>query len=84
MVCLSRFLIRPSVVCPHLASHVLGRILRRLPADFEARDGFRPWLVESFSDTGYAGTCLRAANFLCVGQTTGRAGRIGTCGMPGP
>ena len=72
VVCLSRFLIRPSVVCPHLASHVLGRILRRLPADFEARYGFRPWLVESFSDTGYAGTCLRAANFLCVGQTTGR------------
>ena len=25
VVCLSRFLIRPSVRCPHLASHVLGR-----------------------------------------------------------
>ena len=37
VVCLSRFLIRPSVRCPHLASHVLGRILRRLPADFEER-----------------------------------------------
>ncbi len=72
VVCLSRFLIRPSVRCPHLASHVLGRILRRLPRDFEMRYGFRPLLVESFADAGYDGTCLRAANFLCVGETTGR------------
>ena len=72
VVCLNRFLIRPSVRCPHLASHVLGRILRRLPRDFETRYGFRPWLVESFADAGYDGTCLRAANFLCVGKTTGR------------
>ena len=72
VVCLSRFLIRPSVRCPHLASHVLGRILRRLPADFEERYGFRPYLVESFADEGYNGTCLRAANFLCVGRTAGR------------
>ena len=72
VVCLSRFLIRPSVRCPHLASHVLGRILRRLPGDFEERYGFRPYLVESFADEGYNGTCLRAANFLCVGRTAGR------------
>ena len=72
VVCLSRFLIRPSVRCPHLASHVLGRILRRLPRDFEMRYGFRPLLVESFADAGFDGTCLRAANFLCVGETTGR------------
>ena len=72
VVCLNRFLIRPSVRCPHLASHVLGRILRRLPRDFETRYGFRPWLVESFADAGYDGTCLRAANFLCVGKTMGR------------
>ena len=72
VVCLSRFLIRPSVRCPHLASHVLGRILRRLPGDFEERYGFRPYLVESFADEGYNGTCLRAANFLCVGTTAGR------------
>ena len=71
-MCLSRFLIRPSVRCPHLASHVLGRILRRLPGDFEERYGFRPYLVESFADEGYNGTCLRAANFLCLGTTAGR------------
>ena len=72
VVCLSRFLVRPSVRCPHLASHVLGRILRRLPGDFEERYGFRPYLVESFADAGYDGTCLRAANFLYVGRTGGR------------
>ena len=72
VVCLSRFLVRPSVRCPHLASHVLGRILRRLPGDFEERYGFRPFLVESFADAGYDGTCLRAAGFLCVGRTGGR------------
>ena len=72
ILCLSRFLVRPSVRCPHLASHLLGRILRRLPRDFEARYGFRLLLVESFADEGYAGTCLRAANFLCVGRTAGR------------
>ena len=72
VVCLNRFLIRPSVRCPHLASHALGRILRRLPRDFRARYGHRPFLVESFADEGYDGTCLRAANFLCVGRTGGR------------
>ena len=72
VVCLSRFLIRPAVRCPHLASHVLGRLLRRLPEDFRARYAVRPWLVESFADQGYDGTCLRAANFRCVGKTAGR------------
>ena len=68
VVCLSRFLIRPQVFCPHLASHVL----RRLSRDFETRYGFRPLLVESFADEGYDGTCLRAANFVRVGTTAGR------------
>ncbi len=72
VVCLSRFLIRPSARCPHLASHLLGRVLRRLPRDFEARYGFRPWLVESFVDPGYDGSCLRAVGFLRVGETAGR------------
>ncbi len=72
VVCLGRFLVRTSVRCPHLASHVPGRILRRLPGDFEGRYGFRPYPVESFADEGYDGICLRAAGFLCVGATAGR------------
>ena len=72
VVCLSRFLIRPAVRCRHLASHVLGRVLRRVAADFEARYGYRPWLVETFVAPEHDGASLRAANFVCVGHTAGR------------
>ena len=72
VVCMSRFLIRPGVSCANLASHVLGRVLRRLPRDFDARYGYRPWLVETFVDPAHDGTCLRAANFVHVGRTAGR------------
>ena len=72
VVCLSRFLIRPAVRCRHLASHVLGRVLRRVEADFEARYHYRPWLVETFVAPEHDGACLRAANFVCVGPTAGR------------
>ncbi len=37
VVNLSRFLIRSSVRCRNLASHVLGRCLRRVGKDFETR-----------------------------------------------
>lgn len=73
IVGLSRFLIRPSVRCRYLASKVLGAVLRRLPDDFRQRYGYRPALVESFVDSSqHAGTCFRAANFTCIGQTAGR------------
>ena len=72
VVCLSRFLIRPAVQCRHLASHVLGRVLRRVEADFEARYGYRPWLVETFVAPEHDGASFRAANFVCVGPTAGR------------
>ena len=70
---LSRFLIRSSVCCHNLASHVLGMSLRCVADDFELRYGYRPWLVESFVDqTHYRGTCYQAANWIEVGQTQGR------------
>ncbi len=73
VVGLGRFLIRPSVHCHNLASRVLRLALARLPGDFQQRYGYRPWLVESFVDTAQvAGTCFRAANWRCVGQTRGR------------
>ena len=72
VLCLSRLLIRPGVRCANLASHVLGRVLRRLPGDFEARYGFRPWLVETFLEAQYDGACLKAANFVRIGETAGR------------
>ena len=69
----TRFLLLPQVRVPHLASHVLGRCLRALPAQWQARYGVRPVLVETFVDPAHhAGTCYRAANWQAVGQTTGR------------
>jgi len=74
---MARFLIRPGLRCPNLASHVLGLCARRIAADFERRYRLRPWLMESFVDaSAYEGTCYQAANWSHVGQTKGR-GRNG-------
>ena len=74
---MTRFLIRPCLRCPNLASHVLGLCARRIAGDFARSYGLRPWLLESFVDTSaYAGTCYQAANWQKVGQTKGR-GRNG-------
>ncbi|MGN8160729.1 IS4 family transposase [Salinisphaera sp. SWV1] len=73
IVGLTRFLLRPGVHCRYLASHVLGRLLRRLGGDFEARYGYRPWLVETFVETArHTGVSLRAANWQYIGDTAGR------------
>jgi len=68
-----RFLILPWVRCANLASAVLGRCSRQLPRDFAARYGYRPLLLETFVERDrFLGSCYRAANWLCVGQTRGR------------
>lgn len=73
VVNLARLLIRPSVRCANLASHVLSRALKQMPKDFEARYGYFPYLVETFVDTSeHAGTCFQAANWMCIGSTAGR------------
>ena len=73
VVGMSRFLLRPCVVCRNLASKALSLSLLALPEDFERRYGYRPWLVESFVDTEhFSGACYRAANWIEVGKTRGR------------
>jgi len=73
VVNMSRFLIRPSVSCRNLASHLLGMAVRKVPHDFESRYGYRPLLLESFVDTShFTGTCYQAANWLRIGKTQGR------------
>jgi len=68
-----RFLILPWVEVPHLASHILGRMARILPADWERIYGHRVVFLETFVDpTRYKGTCYRAANWIVLGRTTGR------------
>ena len=79
VVGLSRFLIRPGVECRNLASQVLGRALRRLGADFEARYGYRPYLVETFVERpGHSGVSLRASNWRYLGE--GRQDRAHAAG----
>jgi hypothetical protein len=68
----TRFLVFPWVRVPHLASHVLGQLARRLAEDWHARWGYRPVLVETFVDPArYRGTCYRASGWELLGQTTG-------------
>lgn len=69
----SRFLILPGVRVRYLASHVLSLALHRLGADWRARYGIEPLLVETFVDCSrYRGTSYRAANWIPVGHTQGR------------
>ena len=69
----SRFLILPDVKVPHLASHLLAMAARQLVPDFESHYGYAPVLMETFVENGrYQGTCYRAANWIRVGETTGR------------
>jgi hypothetical protein len=69
----SRYLILPWVHVPHLASHLLGRLTRRLAGDWQRAYGHPVYFVETFVDPSrYRGTCYYAANWCCLGQTTGR------------
>ncbi len=71
-----RFLILPWVRLPHLASKVLSLSVRALPASWQRRYGHAVHLAETFVDVSrFAGTCYRAANWYCVGQTQGHAKR---------
>lgn len=76
----TRFIVFPWVRVPHLASHVLSQVSRRLRPDWQAKYGQPLWLVETYVDRErFAGTCYRAANWICLGQTRGR-GRQGPAG----
>jgi hypothetical protein len=69
----TRFLVLPWVRVPHLASHILGRMARRLSADWQALYAHPIYFIETFIDPQrFRGTCYRAANWKVLGQTTGR------------
>jgi hypothetical protein len=68
----TRFLVLPWVRVPHLASHVLGWMARHLSPAWEEVYRHPIHLLETFVDpTRNRGTCYRAANWICVGRTTG-------------
>jgi len=69
----SRFLLLPWVRVPHLASHILGRMSRILSTDWQTFYRHPVYYLETFVDKSrFAGTCYKAANWLYLGDTTGR------------
>lgn len=73
----TRFLIFPWIRVPHLASHILGCIGQQIASDWRAKYRQPLFVLETFVDRErFAGTCYRAARWLCLGQTRGR-GRQG-------
>jgi hypothetical protein len=73
VVCNSRFLLAPWVRIQNLASAALALGLRRLPGDWQSRYGVAPLLIETLVDPArYTGGCYRAANWVELGQTSGR------------
>lgn len=69
----TRFVVLPWVRVPCLASHVLALITKRLSDDWETVYGHGLLAVETFVECQrFKGTCYKAANWICVGRTTGR------------
>ena len=69
----SRFLIFPWVKVEHLASHLLARMAKLLANDWERIYRHPIYFLETFIEPSrFRGTCYRAANWVALGQTTGR------------
>ena len=69
----TRFLILPAVRIPHLASHVLSLISRRISQDWQTKYGHPLYFLETFVERDrFAGISYRAANWQRVGETSGR------------
>jgi hypothetical protein len=69
----TRFLILPWLRVPRLASHLLGRMARRISADWQALYAHPIHLLETFIDPArFRGIGYRAANWICLGLTSGR------------
>lgn len=68
-----RYLLLPWVRVQHLASHILGRMAVRISQDWENVYGNPLYFLETFVDPErFRGTCYYAANWVRLGETTGR------------
>jgi len=68
-----RFLIPQWIKVPHLASHTLSLISRRLSSDWENKYGHPIYCIETFVESDrFFGTSYKAANWVYVGKTVGR------------
>jgi hypothetical protein len=68
-----RYLLVPWVRVKHLASHILGGMAARISQDWEKLYGHPVYFLETFVDPErFRGTCYYAANWVWMGETTGR------------
>jgi Domain of unknown function (DUF4338) len=75
----TRFLILPWVRVEHLASHILGRMAKLVPQDWQRLYAHPIYWLETFLDPArFRGTCYRAANWQVIGTTAGRGHRAPT------
>ena len=69
----TRFLILPWVRVKNLASHILGQMVRVLPRDWQNQYHHPVYYLETFVDKSlFSGGCYNAANWIYLGDTTGR------------
>jgi hypothetical protein len=69
---LARFLIRPGVSSPNLASKAYRLLFERVSSDWQERHGVKPALLETFVQRStQTGTSLSAANWRRLGQSRG-------------
>lgn len=69
----TRFLILPWVRVQYLASHILGRMAKILSKDWQKIYNHPIYFIETFVDKErFSGTCYKAANWIYLGDTTGR------------
>jgi len=70
----TRFLVLPWIKIPHLASHILGLVARRISKDWSFKYGHSLHCLETFVEKDrFKGTCYKAANWKYLGETTGRS-----------
>lgn len=75
----TRFLILPWVRVDHLASHILGRMAKQVGRDWQTLYAHPIYWLETFIDPArFKGTCYRAANWIVLGQTSGRGNNAPT------
>ena len=76
----ARFLILPWIKSHNLASMILSKISKILPAHWYEQYSYYPVLLETFVEKPrFEGTCYKAANWQLLGQTKGR-GKLGPSG----
>lgn len=69
-----RFLILPWINVKFLASHILGKIVKRISGDWMRKYKHPIYMLETFVEKNrFRGTCYQASNWTHVGETKGRS-----------